>query len=55
MESSPQKWKHPGGKPGEFGPKSLTDTALLAILISEVLKKDKQKRLLKKFLQTLAH
>jgi len=34
MESSSQKWMHPGGKLRECGPESLTDTELLAILIS---------------------
>jgi DNA repair protein RadC len=38
MESSSQKWKHPGGKLRELGPKSLTDTELLAILISSGIK-----------------
>ena len=33
-----QKWKHPGGKLRELGPKSLTDTELLAILISSGIK-----------------
>ena len=31
MNSSSQKWKHPGGKLRELGPESLTDTELLAI------------------------
>ena len=34
MNSSSQKWRHPGGKLRELGPESLTDTELLAILIS---------------------
>jgi len=34
MESSSQKWMHPGGKLRELGSESLTDTELLAILIS---------------------
>jgi DNA repair protein RadC len=38
MESSSQKWKHPGGKLRELGPESLTDTELLAILISSGIK-----------------
>ena len=38
MESSSQRWKHPGGKLRELGPKSLTDTELLAILISSGIK-----------------
>ena len=29
-----QKWQHPGGKLRELGPESLSDTELLAILIS---------------------
>jgi DNA repair protein RadC len=38
MESSSQKWRHPGGKLRELGPESLTDTELLAILISSGIK-----------------
>jgi DNA repair protein RadC len=38
MESSSQKWKHPGGKLRELGTESLTDTELLAILISSCIK-----------------
>ena len=38
MNSSSQKWKHPGGKLRELGPESLTDTELLAILISSGIK-----------------
>lgn len=33
-----QKWSHPGGKLRELGPKSLTDTELLSILISSGIK-----------------
>lgn len=33
-----QKWMHPGGKLREKGPESLTDTELLAILISTGIK-----------------
>jgi len=29
-----QKWRHPGGKLREIGPEALSDTELLAILIS---------------------
>lgn len=38
MDSSTQKWRHPGGKLRELGPESLTDTELLAILISSGIK-----------------
>ena len=38
MNSSSQKWRHPGGKLRELGPESLTDTELLAILISSGIK-----------------
>ena len=38
MNSSSQKWKHPGGKLRELGPESLSDTELLAILISSGIK-----------------
>ena len=34
MNSSSQKWRHPGGKLRELGPESLSDAELLAILIS---------------------
>lgn len=32
------KWRHPGGKLRELGPESLSDTELLAILISSGIK-----------------
>ncbi|GAI11125.1 unnamed protein product [marine sediment metagenome] len=32
--SKVQKWQHPGGKLREVGPEALSDTELLAILIS---------------------
>ena len=38
VNSSLQKWKHPGGKLRECGPEKLTDTELLAILISSGIK-----------------
>jgi len=38
MNSLSQKWRHPGGKLRELGPESLTDTELLAILISSGIK-----------------
>ncbi|MBW2309784.1 MAG: hypothetical protein DRG87_02520 [Deltaproteobacteria bacterium] len=38
MHSSTQKWRHPGGKLRELGPERLTDTELLAILISSGIK-----------------
>ena len=38
MNSSTQKWRHPGGKLRELGPESLSDTELLAIVISSGIK-----------------
>ena len=38
MNSSSQKWRHPGGKLRELGPESLSDTELLSILISSGIK-----------------
>lgn len=38
MDSTSQKWRHPGGKLRELGPESVTDTELLAILISSGIK-----------------
>ena len=38
MDLPSQKWKHPGGKLRELGPERLTDTELLAILISSGIK-----------------
>ncbi len=38
MESSSQKWQHPGDKLMELGPESLSDIELLAILISSGIK-----------------
>ena len=38
MDSTSQKWRHPGGKLRELGPETLTDTELLAILISSGIK-----------------
>ena len=38
MSKQTQKWQHPGGKLREHGPESLTDTELLAILISSGIK-----------------
>jgi DNA repair protein RadC len=34
MNSSSQKWRHPGGKLRELGPERLSDAELLAVLIS---------------------
>ena len=34
MNSKPQKWQHPGGKLRELGAETLSDTELLACLIS---------------------
>jgi len=39
------KWRHPGGKLREFGPESLSDVELVAILISLVSKASPLKRL----------
>ena len=36
--SSGRRWRHPGGKLRELGPKSLSDAELLAILISAGIK-----------------
>lgn len=48
-----QKWKHPGGKLRELGPEKLTDSELLAILISTGIKnksaEDIAKEILDKF------
>lgn len=38
MDSSSQKWRHPGGKLRELGPERLTDAELLSILISSGIK-----------------
>ena len=39
MDASPvQRWRHPGGKLRELGPEMLSDTELLAILISAGIK-----------------
>ena len=38
MGSPQPKWRHPGGKLRELGPKALTDSELLAILISSGIK-----------------
>jgi len=38
MDSSPQTWRHPGGKLRELGPESLTESELLATLISSGIK-----------------
>jgi DNA repair protein RadC len=39
MKTPPaQTWRHPGGKLRELGPENLTDTELLAILISAGIK-----------------
>jgi DNA repair protein RadC len=38
MDSPQQTWRHPGGKLMELGPESLTDSELLAILISSGIK-----------------
>ena len=38
MDSTSQKWRHPGGKLRELGPETLTDAELLAILISSGIK-----------------
>jgi DNA repair protein RadC len=38
MNSATQTWRHPGGKLRELGPERLSDTELLAILISSGIK-----------------
>lgn len=38
MKRENPKWRHPGGKLRELGPENLTDTELLAILISTGIK-----------------
>ena len=38
MNSATQTWRHPGGKLRELGPECLSDTELLAILISSGIK-----------------
>ena len=38
MNSATQTWQHPGGKLRELGPESLSDSELLAILISSGIK-----------------
>ena len=38
MSARSQKWQHSGGKLRELGPESLSDTELLAILISSGIK-----------------
>ena len=38
MNTSSKKWKHPGGKLRDCGPKSLTDTELLSVVISSGIK-----------------
>jgi len=38
MNSATQTWRHPGGKLRELGPEGLSDTELLAILISSGIK-----------------
>jgi len=38
MNEGVRKWHHPGGKLRELGPEALTDTELLAILISSGIK-----------------
>ena len=38
MDSLHPKWRHPGGKLRELGPEALTDSELLAILISSGIK-----------------
>lgn len=44
---SAQRWRHPGGKLRELGPESLTDTELLAILISAGIKGKPAERIAK--------
>lgn len=46
-----QKWRHPGGKLRELGPESLSDTELLAILISTGTKEKSAERIAEEILQ----
>jgi len=45
------KWRHPGGKLRELGPKALTDTELLAILVSSGIKGKSAEEIAKEILE----
>ena len=46
-----QKWSHPGGKLRELGPKALTDSELLSILISSGIKGKPAEKIAKEVLE----
>jgi len=48
---NPQKWHHPGGKLRELGPDHLSDTELLAILISTGIKEKNAEAIAKEILE----
>ncbi len=50
-----QKWQHPGGKLRELGADSLTDSELLAILISTGTKGKTAEEVAKEIIINLAH
>jgi DNA repair protein RadC len=52
MNSSSQKWRHPGGKLRELGPETLTDAELLAILISSGIKGKPAEKIAEEILDT---
>jgi len=52
MNSSSQKWRHPGGKLRELGPESLSDAELLAILISSGIKGKPAEKIAEEILDT---
>lgn len=52
MDSTSQKWRHPGGKLRELGPESVTDTELLAILISSGIKGRSAEKIAKEIVAT---
>lgn len=45
------EWRHPGGKLRELGPKALTDTELLAILVSSGIKGKSAEEIAKEILE----
>jgi DNA repair protein RadC len=52
MDSTSQKWRHPGGKLRELGPQSLTDAELLAILVSSGIKEKPAEKIAGEILST---
>ena len=48
--SSGRRWQHPGGKLRELGPESLSDTELLAVLISAGIKAKPAERIAEELL-----